>query len=100
MVDTTTLAELAASWILAMAALLGVLWERAKRKDDEETIKKIGQAVAQLEGVVNSINAAVVELQTMRGAITRGVDLAAQAAKLQTVNAILRGIDLLRDLFS
>jgi exonuclease VII small subunit len=99
MTDATTIAELSASWTLAVAALVGVLWERAKRKADEESLEKLAQAVAQLEGVVSSLNSAVVELQGMRGAISRGVDLAAQATKLQAVNMILRGIDVLRDWF-
>lgn len=99
MVDMTTVAGLASSWALAAAALVGVVWERSKRKADEESLKKLGQAVAQLEGVVNSLNSAVMELQGLRGVISRGVDLAAQAAKLQAVTAILRGISLLRDWF-
>jgi len=99
MVDSTTLAELTASWVLAIAALVGVLWERLKRRADEDTLKKVGQAVSQLESVVNSLNSAVMELQAMRGVISRAVNAAEQSAKLQTVNTILRGIDLFRDLF-
>lgn len=99
MVDVSTIAGLAASWVLAAAAMVGVIWERSKRKADEESFKKLGQAVAQFEGVVNSLHGAVTELQGLRGVISRGVDLAAQAAKLQAINAILKGIDLLRDWF-
>ena len=99
MIDLTTIIGLAASWTLAIVALAGVLWERSKRKADEETIRKLGQAVAQLEGVVGALNAAVTELQGLRGAISRGINLAEQSAKLHAINALLKGIDLLRDWF-
>ncbi|MCI4352699.1 MAG: hypothetical protein L3K14_04845 [Thermoplasmata archaeon] len=100
MTDWVTIAEVAApSWVLAIAALVGVFIERKNRKADEDNLRKVGEAVIELKGVVASVSAAVLELQAIRGIVLKGVDLAKQANTLKTIDTLLRGIDFLDRFF-
>lgn len=92
MADWVSITEATAALVLAIVTLVAFVDERGKRKGDEDRLRKIGESLLQLEAGVVQLREAVEQLRSLSGNVSRGVQLAEQAALWGKVTAGINAV--------